>query len=124
MMILTLVSLQPVIAHITSLLERRRILEIACGPCFWTERVSGVAASVLATDYNDATLDQARRKGLDWGKIALQRADAYDLSTVQGGFDAALAVYWFAHVPKSRFQGFLQGLHERLQAGSIIVLCD
>lgn len=50
--------------------------------------------------------------------------DAYDLSTVQGHFDAALAVDWFCHVPKSRFHEFLQGLHGRLQAGSIIVLCD
>jgi len=43
---------------------------------------------------------------------------------VQGPFDAALAVDWFAHVPKSRFHEFLQGLHERLQPGSVVVLCD
>ena len=116
--------LEPVITRITSLLARKRILEIACGPCFWTQRVSETVESVLATDYSDATLDQARRKNLDWGKIALQRADAYDLSQVKGDFDAALAVDWFAHVPRSRFHEFLQGLHGRLQAGSIVVLCD
>jgi len=116
--------LAPVLRQITNLLERKRVLEIVCGPCFWTERVSEVAESILATDYNDATLDQARRKCLDWGKVALQRADAYDLSTVRGSFDAALAVDWFAHVPRSRFHEFLRGLHSRLQPGSIVVLCD
>jgi len=120
----TVSSLAPVIRHITNLLERRRVLEIACGPCFWTQRVSEVAVSILATDYNEATLEQARRKCLDWDKVSLQRADAYDLSQVQGCFDAALAVDWFAHVPKSRFHEFLQGLHNRLQPGSIVVLCD
>lgn len=117
-------SLAPAIKRITVLLERRRVLEIASGPCFWTERVSGACESILATDYNDATLDQARRKTLDWGKVSLQRADAYNLSQVQGDFDAALAVDWFAHVPRSRFHEFLRGLHSRLQPGSIVVLCD
>lgn len=120
----TLAMLSPVIRQITNLLERKRVLEIACGPCFWTERVSEGAKSVLATDYNDATLAQARRKDLDWSKISLQRADAYDLSTVQGSFDAALAVDWFAHVLKSRFHEFLKGLHHRLLPGSTVVLCD
>lgn len=120
----TLTSLEPVIMGIRTLLERRRILEIACGPCFWTQQVSEVAISVLATDYNDATLDQARRKRLDWDKVSLQRADAYDLSQVHGCFDAALAVDWFAHVPRSRFHEFLRGLHDRLQPGSMVVLCD
>jgi SAM-dependent methyltransferase len=120
----TVAMLAPVIRHIANLLERRRVLEVACGPCFWTQRVSEVAESVFATDYNDATLDQARQKNLDWDKVSLQRADAYDLSTVQGSFDAALAVDWFAHVPKSRFHEFIQGLHDRLLAGAIVVLCD
>lgn len=120
----TVAMLSPVIQHITNLLEGRRILEIACGPCFWTQPVSEVAASVLAIDCNESTLDQARRKNLDWDKVSLQVADAYELSKVQGCFDAALAVDWFAHVPRSRFHEFLQGLHGRLQDGSIVVLCD
>jgi SAM-dependent methyltransferase len=120
----TVALLDAVIKRIWTLLERRKVLEIACGPCFWTQRVSEVAASILATDYNDATLDQARRKCLDWDKVSLQRVDAYDLTRLQGCFDAAFAVDWFAHVPRSRFHEFLQGLHNRLQPGSIVVLCD
>jgi len=69
-------SLQPVINQVRTLLQGKRILEIACGPCFWTQRVAEVAAALLATDYNESTLDQARKKALDWDKIALQRADA------------------------------------------------
>lgn len=117
-------SLVPVINRIRVLLGGRSVLEIACGPCFWTQHVSEVAESILATDFNDSTLDQARRKNLDLNKISLQRTDAYDLSRVKGVFDAALAVDWFAHVPKSRFHEFLHGLHDRLQAGAIVVLCD
>jgi ubiquinone/menaquinone biosynthesis C-methylase UbiE len=120
----TVVSLTPVIRRMQELLRGRRVLEIACGPCFWTRHVSGVALSVAATDYNESTLEQARRKALDRDKVTLQRADACLLSQVQGEFDAALAVDWFAHVPRSRFDLFLQGLHRRLQPGSLVVFCD
>lgn len=117
-------SIMPVIDRLRDLLAGRSILEIACGPCFWTQQVSEAAESVLATDINESTLAQARRKCLDWDKVSLQVADAYDLSRVKGAFDAALAVDWFAHVPRSLFHEFLRGLHGRLRAGSIVVLCD
>lgn len=120
----TVCALEPVIGHLKSLLGGRRILEVACGPCFWTHAVQEVAASIRATDYNQTTLDQARHKDLDWDKVALQRADAYDLSLVPGCFDAAFAVDWFAHVPKARLHGFLQGLHGRLEPGALVAFCD
>lgn len=120
----TVESLAPVIGRVQDLLRGRHVLEIACGPGFWTGIVSEVAESVLATDYNASTLDQARSKPLDWAKVSLQAVDAYDLARVSGCFDAAFAVDWFAHVPKSRFHPFLEGLHGRLRRGATVVFCD
>ncbi len=120
----TVKALAPVIREVQDLLRERRVLEVACGPCFWTALVSKVADSILATDYNESALEQARRKSLDWDKVSLQAVDAYDLTSVSESFDAAFAVDWFAHVPKSRLNGFLQGLHERLKPNSRVVFCD
>jgi SAM-dependent methyltransferase len=117
-------ALEPVSGHLRGLLKGRKILEIACGPGFWTQQVSPAALSIHATDYNQSTLDQARQKDLDWDKVTLQRADAYHLPVLQGSFDAALAVDWLAHVPQSRFHEFLPGLHACLEAGSRVVFCD
>lgn len=114
----------PVIVLLRNLLRHNRVLEIACGPCFWTELVSETAKSILATDFNMSTLDQARKKPLNWEKISLAVADAYDLGGVSGRSDGAFAVDWFAHVPRSRFHEFLVGLHRKLEAGSRIVFCD
>lgn len=88
------------------------------------EAVSQVARAITATDYNESTLAQARLKGLDPRRVTLRTADAYDLSSLSGTFDGALAVDWFAHVPKSRVATFLAGLHQRLMPGARVVFCD
>jgi len=120
----TIESLTPVVAAITRQVSARTVLEVACGPGFWTQFVSEVARAVTATDYNESTLAEARRKPLDWEKVRLLVADAYDLSDVPGDHDAALAVDWLAHVPRSRLHPFLEGLHRRLRRNARVVFCD
>jgi protein-L-isoaspartate O-methyltransferase len=120
----TVEGLAPVIALMKELLQDRSVLEIACGPCFWTNAVSPAAKSILATDYNMSVLELARRKPLDRNKIELQVADAYALPALPTTYDACMAVDWFAHVPRSRFHGFLQGIHAKLATGALVVFCD
>lgn len=117
-------ALQPVVERMQDLLRGRKVLEIACGPCFWSSQVSQAVQSITATDYNRATLAMARRKPLDWNKITLVAADAYHLPVQPATFDACVAVDWFSHVPRSRIASFLSGLHDRLRGGGVVVLCD
>lgn len=41
-----------------------------------------------------------------------------------GRFDAALAVFWWSHVPRQRMGEFMASLHERLERGAQVVLMD
>jgi SAM-dependent methyltransferase len=120
----TLERLAPVIAAMRQLLQGRTVLELACGPAFWTSQIAPVAKSVLATDFNASTLAEARRKPLDWARVTLQQADAYGLPDFPIRFEAAMAVDWFSHVPRSRFDAFLGGLHQRLAPGALVVFND
>jgi len=103
-------------------LAGRRVLEVACGTGYWTACAAQVA-TVTATDASLAMLSQAREKALP-GHVTLQFADAYDLSTVKGEFNGALAMFWLSHVPRARLRRFLDGLHARLEPGSVVYLAD
>jgi 2-polyprenyl-3-methyl-5-hydroxy-6-metoxy-1,4-benzoquinol methylase len=116
--------LEPVMDSLRAQLANRSVVEIACGPAFWTHAVSESAAMMTATDYNRSTLAEARRKTLDWRHVSLVAADAYALPFAGGLFDGALAVDWLAHVPKSRLSLFLDGLHATLRPGARVVFCD
>jgi 2-polyprenyl-3-methyl-5-hydroxy-6-metoxy-1,4-benzoquinol methylase len=112
---------------ITSLLREmtgKQVLELACGPGFWTQMVAEVAATITATDYNESMLEQTRQKTLDPTKVSLRTANAYDLSSLTDTFDAAFAMDWLAHVPRLRMTAFFDGLHQRLRPGARVVFCD
>lgn len=99
------------------------VFEVACGTGYWTEVVARGAASVLATDINEEVLEIARAKPMDPRKVTFDRADAYALSAPQR-FNAGLSAFWWSHVPKSRINGFLRGLHAVLAPGARVMFLD
>jgi SAM-dependent methyltransferase len=117
-------ALLPIIERVRDTMRGRHVLEIACGPGFWTQFVSETAASVVASDFNQSTLDEAKKKGLPSDRVSLLRADAYRLDLIPGIFDAILSVDWLAHVPISRMEGFLSGAIPRVGSGSPLVFID
>lgn len=117
-------GLLPIIERVRETMRGRHVLEIACGPGFWTQFASETAASVVATDYNQSTLDEAKKKSLPFDRISLLQADAYRLDLVPGRFDAILAVDWLAHVPLSKMADFLSGAVSRVGSGSPLMFID
>lgn len=110
--------------EVQSLFRGRKVLEIACGTGVWTRVLASVAKHVTATDISSEVLAEARKKNFDPARVSLIKADAYDLSTVPGQFNAGMAGFWFSHVPKSRISEFLTGFHMKLGKGSLVFLCD
>ena len=99
-------SLLPIIECFREKMRGRHVLEIACGPGFWTQFAAETAASVVATDYNQSTLDEAKKKSLPIDRVSLLQADAYRLDLIPVIFDAILSVDWLAHVPLSKWRNF------------------
>jgi demethylmenaquinone methyltransferase/2-methoxy-6-polyprenyl-1,4-benzoquinol methylase len=104
-------------------LRGARVLEIACGTGYWTQLVTEVAAEVVATDLAEEPMRIAQSKS--YGKQPVFAfADAYALPESLGRFGAALAVFWWSHVPRQRIGEFLASLHGRLEPGARVVLMD
>ena len=111
-------------AHIPNRLAGRRVLEVACGTGYWTVLVARTAASVVATDAVEEPMRIAMSKDYAGTNVRFEIADAYALDDGLGRFDAALAVFWWSHVPLGRIEAFLASLHQRLEAGARILFMD
>ena len=95
----------------------KHVLEVAAGTGWWTSVLADTAASVTATDVNEATLDVARARR-DWpATVDFAVADALAPQTVRGDFDAAFGGFFWSHVPLAKIDAFLEALMLRLLPG-------
>jgi SAM-dependent methyltransferase len=105
-------------------LRGARVLEVACGTGYWTERVARCAAKIVATDAAEEPMRIARAKTYPEDVVRFELADAYALDPRLGPFDAGLAVFWWSHVPRQRVAQFLDSLHRCLDDGARVLLMD
>jgi SAM-dependent methyltransferase len=108
-------------SELKEIFKGRSVLEIACGTGYWTEAIAAVARETTGIDASAEVLEIARAKGIPARFII---GDAYDLSAVEGNFDAGCACFWFSHVEKADIGKFLHGLHERVGPGAPVFMAD
>lgn len=117
-------SLAPVISFVQEQLRHRRVLEVACGPGFWTEHLIRAGCEVVASDYNESMIREAQTRGFRAEAVQFVVADAYAFPFRGEAFRGAFACDWLAHVPKDRMGGFLAGLRTMLSPDARVVFCD
>lgn len=98
-------------------------LELACGTGWWTVVAAGGASAILATDFNPAPLEIARRKAYGC-PVRFERMDAYAPVPGPGRFDCGYAMFWWSHVPKARLADFLRGFTACLAPESVLLFVD
>ena len=112
-------------ADLSECFSQRDVLEIACGTGYWTQFISMSAASVHATDINQAVVDIARSRNYPAEcNVSFYLDDAFRLDTVEKKFDGVFAGFWLSHVDKSQMTGFLQNMCSKLSADALVVFVD
>ncbi|MEO7132649.1 MAG: class I SAM-dependent methyltransferase [Vicinamibacterales bacterium] len=101
----------------------RTVIELACGTGYWTSHIARHAIHVDAFDINEETLEVARVKGLDPGRVRFAIGDAY-ATPAAARYDAAFAGFWWSHVATRDLPRFLEGLHRVLRPGARVVFLD
>ncbi len=113
------------------------VLEVACGTGYWTERYAHAARSVLGVDNSAEVLAVAESKTYPPRRVRFVRGDAYALDDAlddaaadalavvpTAPCTAAVAAFWWSHVPNARRSTFLRSLHGCLSPGAVVWICD
>lgn len=111
-------------AAVADKFEDADVLELACGTGYWTQVISPRIKSVLALDINEEVLQVARTRDYQSASVQFEIGDVYDLSPVEGVFNAGLAGFLWSHIPKKKLPAFLDAFCAKLLPGSRVVFID
>jgi SAM-dependent methyltransferase len=103
-------------------LSGHKVLEIACGTGYWTERYAALADTVFATDYNDAMLEIARSKSYGDAHIEFAPADAFAVPA--GDYTACFAGFLWSHIKREEQTRLLNSLISRTAKNCQLILID
>lgn len=104
------------------LFSGKNVLEVACGTGYWTEQISRVAASILATDINESVLEIARSRELP-ETVSFEVVDMFKFET-ENRFDALFGGFIWSHILLQDLNGFLQKTSGFLQPGGVFAFID
>ncbi|MBK6998068.1 MAG: methyltransferase domain-containing protein [Lewinellaceae bacterium] len=72
-------DLQKATTILQSLFLQKKVVEIACGTGYWTERIADTATSILATDINKSVIEIAENKHYK-NQVNFELSDIYNCS--------------------------------------------
>jgi ubiquinone/menaquinone biosynthesis C-methylase UbiE len=111
--------------RICAVLDGHRVLEVACGTGYWTERFATTAASVHATDINQSMLDIAQSKAYPPSRVQFSLADIFSLpATCSGQYSACFAGFLWSHIKREEQASILAQLARAVGKGGLLVLID
>jgi trans-aconitate methyltransferase len=99
------------------------VLELACGPGAWTERLQRSAASVTAVDAAPEMLARARARLGARASVHFVEADLFSWHPTRR-YDAVFFGFWISHVPDDRFQSFWDLVDAALAPAGRVFFCD
>ncbi len=98
------------------------VLELACGPGMWTERLLRTATSVTAVDASPEMLARARAR-VGGAPVRFVQADLFAWEPDRR-YDAVFFGFWLSHVPMDRFDAFWATIGRCLQPGGRVLFVD
>jgi demethylmenaquinone methyltransferase/2-methoxy-6-polyprenyl-1,4-benzoquinol methylase len=98
------------------------VLEIACGPGWWTKRLVLQAARVTALDASPRMLSICRER-VDAHNVRLVEASVFDWLPDRS-YDAVFFAFWLSHVPPDRFADFWAIVAAALKPGGTAFWVD
>ena len=94
-----------------------RVLEAGCGEGYGADLLAGVAASVLALDYDPPTVTYVARR---YPRVDVARANLVALPVRDGGSDAVVSLQVIEHLWEQ--ERFLRECHRVLAPGGVLLL--
>lgn len=111
------------LAAIDSFRPTGDVLELACGPGVWTERLLRSAATVTVVDGAPEMLARANARVGSDPSVRFIEADLFTWKP-DDRYDAIFFGFWISHVPEANFAAFWDLVADALRPGGVVFFFD
>ncbi|MCB0531630.1 MAG: methyltransferase domain-containing protein [Saprospiraceae bacterium] len=116
-------DLRRMVAILQDVFHNKNLLEIACGTGWFTQHLAPTAASILATDINEAVLEIARAKNYPEGNVLFQCDDIFQ-TKIHRRFAGLFAGFIWSHILLDQLDVFLTQCLRWGEPGGTLVFVD
>ena len=102
---------------------RKNIFEICCGTGYWTEKIAKTAASIFATDINEAVLEIAKHKNYIHQNVTLGIADFYSYQQTKQ-YEGLFGGFIWSHIPLQDLPLFVRKANSFVLPGCTVAFID
>jgi 2-polyprenyl-3-methyl-5-hydroxy-6-metoxy-1,4-benzoquinol methylase len=116
-------DLQSIASIVQEQFSGKSVLEIACGTGYWTEIIAKSAASVFATDINDAVVEVAKQKDYSKARVTFGLADIFNFNP-DTKYESIFGGFIWSHIPRQDLDRFLSTVNNFIMPGGTVVFTD
>jgi ubiquinone/menaquinone biosynthesis C-methylase UbiE len=109
--------------RLAALAQSARVLELACGTGYWTEVMSRTAESIVASDFAEEMIVEAKRKEFRC-PVEFVRADMFTGDFGRAAFDLVALGFWFSHQARQGYDVFFDAVTRPLVPNGRIWMVD
>jgi ubiquinone/menaquinone biosynthesis C-methylase UbiE len=101
----------------------KKVLEIACGTGYWTEKIAAKATSIFATDINETVIEVAKKKDLSNKNVSFGIADIYNFPDCNKS-ESLFGGFIWSHIFLQDLDKFLSTVNSLVSPGGTVVFMD
>ncbi len=116
-------DLQKLAGILQKIFKGKKLLEIACGTGYWTEKISWTADSIYASDINTSVLEIAAAKKYYPAKVEFRIADLYKIAHDKKEQSLFAGFIW-SHIKLQDLPAFIETVNALVEKGGTIVFVD
>lgn len=110
--------------YLANQFQNKRIIEIACGTGFWTEKLAQTCASILAIDINKTVIEIAQQKSYSNQNVTFKVQDLTQLGNREQKLEGLFGGFIWSHIKKEEIQDFLTTCLHQISHASELIFID
>ena len=104
--------------------QNKKIIEIACGTGFWTQKLARTCESILAIDINKSVIEIAQQKNYSKHNVKFEVQDLIQLGNRGQKLEGLFGGFIWSHIKKEEIQTFLTICLHQISHSSELIFID